>query len=83
MYGSNFQLYFQLNVFCVARNDVSHAGVQYIIDSVIDALDVNPDRRFIYAEIAYFWRWWNQQNDDTRNKVRDFVNSGQIKTIIY
>jgi lysosomal alpha-mannosidase len=37
---------------------------------------MNPDRRFIYVEIAFFWRWWNQQTEETRNKVRQFVNEG-------
>lgn len=37
------------------------AGVQYILDSVMLALDANPDRKFIYVEIAFFLRWWRQQ----------------------
>jgi lysosomal alpha-mannosidase len=52
--------------------------VQYIIDSVVAALDQNPDRRFIYVEIAYFWRWWNEQTNDIRDKVKGFVNDGKI-----
>jgi lysosomal alpha-mannosidase len=55
--------------------------VQYILDSVVLALDQNPDRRFIYVEIAFFWRWWNEQNDDIRNKVKGFVNDGKIHRI--
>lgn len=62
---------------CLAQNDIQHAGVQYILDAVIDALDENPDRRFIYVEIAFFWRWWNQQTQAMRDKVKDFVNSGK------
>ncbi len=69
-------------VFCIARNDVRHAGIQYILDSVVLALDENPDRRFIYVEIAFFWRWWNQQTDDIRNKVRQFVNEGTFYFLI-
>ncbi len=65
-------------MFYIARNDVRHAAIQYILDSVIIALDENPDRRFIYVEIAFFWRWWNQQTDDMRNKVRQFVNEGNL-----
>jgi lysosomal alpha-mannosidase len=65
-------------LFYIARNDVRHAAIQYILDSVIIALDENPDRRFIYVEIAFFWRWWNQQTDDMRNKVRQFVNEGNL-----
>ena len=53
-------------------------AVQYILDSVIVALDQNPDRRFIYVEIAFFWRWWNEQTDDVRNKVKQFVNEGKF-----
>jgi lysosomal alpha-mannosidase len=60
----------------LARNNIPHAGVQYILDSVIEALDKIPDRRFIYVEIAFFWRWWNEQTEETRNKVRQFVDDG-------
>lgn len=64
-------------IFYLARNDISHGAVQYIIDSVIQALDENPDRRFIYVEMAFFWRWWYEQTEEIRNKVRGFVNEGQ------
>jgi lysosomal alpha-mannosidase len=55
--------------------------VQYILDTVIIALDQNPDRRFIYVEIAFFWRWWNEQTDEMRDKVRGFVNEGKTDEI--
>jgi hypothetical protein len=55
--------------------------VQYILDSVIVALDQNPDRRFIYVEIAFFWRWWNEQGNDMRDKVKGFVNEGKNEKI--
>jgi hypothetical protein len=59
-------------------------GVQYIIDSAIQSLLDNPDRRFIYVEMAFFWRWWLQQTEDMQNTVRQLVNTGQImkRTII-
>jgi lysosomal alpha-mannosidase len=63
-------------LFYLARNDMQHAGVQYILDSIVLALDENPDRRFIYVEIAFFSRWWLQQTDETRDKVRGLVNAG-------
>ena len=62
----------------LARNDIQHASVQHILDSVILALDENPDRRFIYVEMGFFWRWWIQQTQDIRAKVTDFVNSGTV-----
>ncbi|CAF3678732.1 unnamed protein product, partial [Adineta steineri] len=64
-----------------SRTDLQHAGVQYILDSIILALDENPNRRFIYVEMAFFYRWWLQQTDEIRNKVKDFVNSGRLEFI--
>ncbi|CAF1277182.1 unnamed protein product, partial [Adineta ricciae] len=60
-----------------ARNDIQHAAVQYILDSVIPALIENPDRRFVYVEIAFFWRWWIQQTEDMQNTVRKLVNESK------
>ena len=67
----------------LARNGIHQAGIQYILDAVVAALDENPDRRFIYVEIAYFWRWWNEQTNDIRDKVRQFVNEGIYVISIY
>ena len=66
----------KVNLFS-ARNDIQHAAVQYILDSVIPALIENPDRRFIYVEIAFFWRWWIQQNEEMQNTVRKLVNESK------
>ena len=55
--------------------------MQYILDSVVTALDENPDRRFIYVEIAFFWRWWLQQTDDMRDKVAGFVSDGNVSQL--
>jgi hypothetical protein len=43
---------------------------------VIEAILEKPDRRFIYVEIAFFWRWWVEQTEELQNKVRDLVNTG-------
>ncbi len=55
---------------------IIYLGVQYILDSMIEALVENPDRRYIYVEIAYFWRWWNEKSEDIRNTVKQLVNDG-------
>ena len=41
-----------------ANNSIQNAGVQYILDSVMLALEENSDRKFIYVEIAFFKRWY-------------------------
>ena len=63
------------------RNDIQRAGVQYILDSVIEALLADEDRRFIYVESAFFWRWWGQQTESTKTVVRNLVESGRLEFI--
>jgi lysosomal alpha-mannosidase len=60
----------------LARKEIRPHGVQYIIDSVIESLLESLDRRFIYVEMAFFWRWWVEQTEDMQNKVRELVNTG-------
>ena len=62
------------------RNDIQHAGVQYILDSVVEELQKDPSRRFIYVESAFFYRWWKQQNQATRSIVTQLVNEGTTTT---
>lgn len=45
------------------------------------ALEENPNRRFIYVEMAFFWRWWKRQNEKMREKVRKFVDEGRLEFI--
>lgn len=64
-----------------ANNSIQMAGVQYILDSVIPALVENPERRFIYVEIAFFKRWFDEQNPAMQLKVGGLVASGQLEFI--
>ncbi|XP_013367688.1 PREDICTED: lysosomal alpha-mannosidase isoform X1 [Chinchilla lanigera] len=61
------------------KNDVQHAGVQYILDSVICALLAEPTRRFVYVEMAFFSRWWHQQTNATQEIVRNLVRQGRLE----
>ncbi|TRY82085.1 hypothetical protein DNTS_024091 [Danionella cerebrum] len=63
------------------RNNIQHAGVQYILDSVIDQLQKDPARRFIYVETAFFYRWWKQQSQSTRRIVTQLVDEGRLEFI--
>ncbi|XP_034043246.1 lysosomal alpha-mannosidase [Thalassophryne amazonica] len=63
------------------RNDIQHAGVQYILDSVVDQLLKNPDRRFIYVETAFFYRWWKQQSFSMQQTVKQLVNEGRLEFV--
>ncbi|XP_064640290.1 lysosomal alpha-mannosidase-like isoform X2 [Lineus longissimus] len=65
-----------------SRNNIQDAGVQYILDSVIDQLQKDPKKRFIYVEMAFFYRWWNQQHDLVRHQVKQLVNEGRLEFIL-
>lgn len=67
--------------FLGANNSIQNAGVQYILDSVMVALEQNPDHKFIYVEVAFFKRWWDQQSQQMQDKVRGFVKAGQLEFI--
>ncbi|CAG2111159.1 unnamed protein product, partial [Medioppia subpectinata] len=57
------------------------AGVQYIIDSMVQSLLRAEHRRFIYVETAFFWKWWREQDEEHREQVRTLVNGGRLEFI--
>ncbi|CAG5117924.1 unnamed protein product, partial [Candidula unifasciata] len=56
--------------------------VQFILDGVIAELQADPTKRFIYVEIAFFSRWFNEQNDATRHIVQSLVSQGRLEFIL-
>ena len=56
-------------------------GVKYILDTVVQELSKDPTKRFIYVEMAFFWRWWREQDDATRHVVKGLVSNGQLEFI--
>ena len=50
----------------------------------MDELISDPEKRFTQVEMKYFTMWWNHQNDEYKDQVRnlvkekrlDFVNAG-------
>ncbi|XP_072398925.1 lysosomal alpha-mannosidase-like [Diabrotica undecimpunctata] len=63
------------------HNDIQNGGVQYVLDSVLQALTQNEDRRFIQAETAYFWKWWQIQPENKRQIFKKFVDAGRIEMV--
>jgi alpha-mannosidase len=55
--------------------------VYFIIDTVVQNLAANPDRKFIYVETGFFARWWDDQPDDRRNVTKTLVKNGQLEFI--
>ena len=55
--------------------------VRNIISTVVHQLSLNPARRFIYVEQAFFQRWWREQNDTQRALTQKLVAAGQLEFI--
>ncbi|XP_078495203.1 lysosomal alpha-mannosidase [Ciona intestinalis] len=65
-----------------SNSSIVIAGVQYILDSVIPQLLSDPSKRFIYVEIAFFSRWWEEQNDAMKENVKQLVQEGRLEFIL-
>nr|QHC34068.1 lysosomal alpha-mannosidase [Platynereis dumerilii] len=65
-----------------ARPEITDVAVQYILDTVIQELRADPKRKFIYVEVAFFYRWWREQHDYMRHIVKGLVNKGQLQFIL-
>lgn len=63
------------------RQLIQKAGVQYIIDSVVQELLRDPEKRFIYVESAFFFKWWKDQTDDLKQQVKQLVEEGRLEFI--
>lgn len=62
-----------------SKKEHSQLGVQYILDSVTSELMKNEDRRFVYVESSFFWRWWEEQNEKVRADVKELVDQGRLE----
>ena len=56
-------------------------GVQYILDTVVKQLLFDPMKKWIQVEIAFFWRWWQEQDEKMRSEVHHLVQNGQLEFI--
>ncbi|XP_070378956.1 lysosomal alpha-mannosidase-like isoform X2 [Dermacentor albipictus] len=53
--------------------------VRTILDSVVAELEAKPDRRFIYVEMAFFTRWWEEQTPEKQASVRALIEEGRLE----
>eukprot|EP00892_Ulva_mutabilis_P004205 jgi/Ulvmu1/2156/UM129_0016.1 len=61
-----------------SEQKIQLAGVEYVLDTVVQCLNGSDNRTFSFAEIAFFSRWWAQQNQEIQSKVKALVSGGQL-----
>jgi len=64
-----------------ANRSIQGGAVQYILDTTVQALVANPNRTFIYVEMAFFERWWSQQDDAMQKVVRNLLKERRLEFI--
>lgn len=47
--------------------------VQYILDTVVEELQKDPNRQFVFVEQSFFQRWWAELNAKQREIVKRLV----------
>ncbi|XP_030535906.1 alpha-mannosidase [Rhodamnia argentea] len=64
-----------------SNNSLQGACIENVLDSVVVALARDPNRKFVFAEMAFFDRWWLEQTPEKQEQVRKLVDAGQLEFI--
>ncbi|XP_017257760.1 alpha-mannosidase [Daucus carota subsp. sativus] len=67
--------------FVGSNSTIQGACVENTLDSVIMSLMRDPNRKFVFAEMAFFQRWWRIQNPTIQAEVRKLVDAGQLEFV--
>uniref|UniRef100_A0A8D1YTU1 Alpha-mannosidase n=1 Tax=Sus scrofa TaxID=9823 RepID=A0A8D1YTU1_PIG len=52
---------------------------QHILNNMLSKLQEDPRRRFLWAEVSFFAKWWDNINAQKRAAVRRLVGNGQLE----
>nr|6B9O_A Chain A, Alpha-mannosidase from Canavalia ensiformis (jack bean) [Canavalia ensiformis]6B9O_B Chain B, Alpha-mannosidase from Canavalia ensiformis (jack bean) [Canavalia ensiformis] len=64
-----------------SENYIQEACVENVLDSVVMSLQRDPNRKFVFGEMAFFHRWWLEQTPETKELVRKLVKAGQLEFV--
>jgi alpha-mannosidase len=53
--------------------------VEAILNTAISSLLDSPDRTFVYADLAFFVKWWQELHEDSKANVRHLVQQGRFE----
>ena len=56
-------------------------AIEYKAKDYVKLSQKDPNRTFIYVEVAFFKRWWDEQDDSTKDIVRHLVKNRQLEFI--
>ena len=59
----------------------SDRSVRRILNNMVNSLTEDKNRTFIYVEIAFFEKWWNEIDESIKEIVKGFVKEGRLEFI--
>lgn len=62
-------------------SDYYNSEVKYILSSVMEALDSDPKKTFVWEEISFFSVWWREISEEERSRVKYLIKTGQLEFI--
>jgi len=63
------------------NNTVTWARVDMIFTNIVESLVNDPSKRFSWAEIRYFSKWYEAQDGDMQAKVKGLVKQGRLEFV--
>uniref|UniRef100_A0A8D3EF68 mannosyl-oligosaccharide 1,3-1,6-alpha-mannosidase n=1 Tax=Scophthalmus maximus TaxID=52904 RepID=A0A8D3EF68_SCOMX len=54
---------------------------RHILDNMLVKLSEDSRRKMIWAEVSYFSKWWNELDDQKRERVKRLVRAGQLELV--
>ena len=57
------------------------ADVKSILDSLLVALQDDPSKRFVWEEVSFLSRWWEQASEQQKETMRKLHAAGQLEFI--
>lgn len=58
---------------------IQQADVHAILETASQSLLADPDRRFIFVEMAFMHQWWQDKTDYKKRQVKELINSGRLE----
>lgn len=56
--------------------DAHHSSVRNVLDTSINELSKDRNRKFTFAEMGVFQEWYNEQSLDKKNTTKNLISSG-------
>ncbi|EFA76619.1 alpha-mannosidase [Heterostelium album PN500] len=62
-------------------NDYFHDDVKYILDGIVENLVSDRSKKFIWSEVGFLEKWWQQTTPNKRSQIVNLVENGQLEFV--